>query len=826
MAVALGEDEARQLPPQACAVRLAAARASCAVVLDAARRVKGIVTEQDLVRRALTACDNVGPETASVFDVMTPDPTCLAVEEERGSYLELALQTMARRSFRHVPVVRKADGGLIEVVDIVSAIAGAGNVEHLAHTLSYPAGKLMRMHAALAGNRGANSLRLGASTFREAANLMARGRRSSLVVLDGDGQLCGIVTESDLVRKVLAAGRSLDGLVDDIMTPKPFTVPIDINPFDGLHEMLGRSFRHLPVQDEEGCFVTVLDMLTLAKVSYRAGQQHGSPSGKAWKKLSEASHATPTKRVKGVPSENHLTDPKTIAADLDEQPKQSRRRRTRRRNPRGGRRRGQTQQSSQGPGEKDDTGRMATGSRRRTKHDNGRSHQPSANVKGVANGAAAPASSEQQQVLRRKQRTDQSTSGQRKPSQLKQGRHVKKTDDGAAEQVPSPTQLKAKRQQRTPHVAAQHQGQRQEDQQHSPLDGGPGKEDGVEQRVGSEEALQSSHVQSVAEHEALAGHSAPTKPAPKTLSGPEQEAILAIMDNRFERAVALLTTALEAEERAEARIRILGRRGNVLSCMGELARAMEDLEQACAIGSELRVELCPDGHVPADGVPFALEEARGGVCEILVETGRYEEAVARIQTTPSKHDDIMQQLQNETAKFKDLGRELFIAKDHTGAVAAYTSAIRAHKAACALDSHDEPEDESQQLGAILLSNRAACYQVIGDKRYALADAEAAVALDRTYTKAWVRVCTLLLELEKAQQCIARVEEALEVVQGPSHAPDPLVRRLGELKSQAEQVLLKQRANKLAAIQSLGKQLASSLGTASRAEEAETKSTLA
>ena len=52
------------------------------------------------------------------------------------------------------------------------------------------------------------------ATVKDAASLMASRKCSCLVVLQGDAAV-GIVTERDLVRKILAAGVSHDGAARD-----------------------------------------------------------------------------------------------------------------------------------------------------------------------------------------------------------------------------------------------------------------------------------------------------------------------------------------------------------------------------------------------------------------------------------------------------------------------------------------------------------------------------------------------------------------------------------------------------------------------------------
>jgi CBS domain-containing protein len=80
-----------------------------------------------------------------------------------------------------------------------------------------------------------------------AAKLMKKHRIGALLVV-GSGQLAGIVTERDVLFRVVAEGRDPQKtLVSDIMTPHPRTISPD-RPFGhALHLMYEGEFRHVPV---------------------------------------------------------------------------------------------------------------------------------------------------------------------------------------------------------------------------------------------------------------------------------------------------------------------------------------------------------------------------------------------------------------------------------------------------------------------------------------------------------------------------------------------------------------------------------------------------
>lgn len=85
-------------------------RIAALIVVDEAGALSGIVTERDVVFRAVAG--GMDPKTATVGDIMTANPDTLAPSD----YALDALELMQTRRYRHLPVV---DGGkCIAVVSI------------------------------------------------------------------------------------------------------------------------------------------------------------------------------------------------------------------------------------------------------------------------------------------------------------------------------------------------------------------------------------------------------------------------------------------------------------------------------------------------------------------------------------------------------------------------------------------------------------------------------------------------------------------------------------------------------------------------------------
>lgn len=86
------------------------------------------------------------------------------------------------------------------------------------------------------------------ASVREAACAMTRANCGSVLVMEPPDVLLGIVTERDLMTRVLA--RSLDPertAVREVMTPSPLCVPPETPVSDAVLRMLERGFRHLPI---------------------------------------------------------------------------------------------------------------------------------------------------------------------------------------------------------------------------------------------------------------------------------------------------------------------------------------------------------------------------------------------------------------------------------------------------------------------------------------------------------------------------------------------------------------------------------------------------
>lgn len=86
------------------------------------------------------------------------------------------------------------------------------------------------------------------STVYKAACVMTHANTGSVLIIDDSGALLGILTERDLMTRVLAKGVDpAITLVTTIMTPHPQCVGPETLVSDAVLIMIERGFRHLPV---------------------------------------------------------------------------------------------------------------------------------------------------------------------------------------------------------------------------------------------------------------------------------------------------------------------------------------------------------------------------------------------------------------------------------------------------------------------------------------------------------------------------------------------------------------------------------------------------
>ena len=101
-------------------------------------------------------------------------------------------------------------------------------------------------------------------TINDAIRLMQENR-AGYIVIAKDKKVAGIITETDIVRKVM--GINVDGNrpVKDFMTPNPAVLNIKDQVGKAIDLMGENRFYHIPLVDENGNLVNVLSVRTLIR---------------------------------------------------------------------------------------------------------------------------------------------------------------------------------------------------------------------------------------------------------------------------------------------------------------------------------------------------------------------------------------------------------------------------------------------------------------------------------------------------------------------------------------------------------------------------------
>ncbi|XP_043707252.1 CBS domain-containing protein CBSCBSPB1-like isoform X1 [Telopea speciosissima] len=260
--------------------RMAARRVDALLLTDSNALLCGILTDKDVATRVIARELNL--EETPVSKVMTRNPVfvlsdTLAVE---------ALQKMVQGKFRHLPVVE--NGEVIALLDIAKclydaiarleraaekgkAIAAAveGVEKHWGTSISGPNTFIETLRErmfkpSLSTIIPENSKIVTVSptdSVLTATKKMLEFRLSSAIVTVGNKPR-GILTSKDILMRIIAQNLSPESTpVELVMTPNPECATVDTPIVDALHRMHDGKFLHLPVVDQDGSIVAVIDVI-------------------------------------------------------------------------------------------------------------------------------------------------------------------------------------------------------------------------------------------------------------------------------------------------------------------------------------------------------------------------------------------------------------------------------------------------------------------------------------------------------------------------------------------------------------------------------------
>lgn len=116
-----------------------------------------------------------------------------------------------------------------------------------------------------------------ATAIRSALETMDAARIGCMVVVDENGRPQGVLTQSDLLGRIVLPGFDLARPISEVMSPQPRTLPLSATAYDAALEMATYGVRHLLVVNNEGHLKGVVserDLFALQRIGLR--QIHAS----------------------------------------------------------------------------------------------------------------------------------------------------------------------------------------------------------------------------------------------------------------------------------------------------------------------------------------------------------------------------------------------------------------------------------------------------------------------------------------------------------------------------------------------------------------------
>ncbi|EGB08420.1 hypothetical protein AURANDRAFT_26475, partial [Aureococcus anophagefferens] len=240
---------------------MAAKRTDCALLTSAVGTLAGIVTDNDVARKAVA--EGLDLAATPVERIMTRGPTCVRA----GDGAIDALRSMVSNHFRHLPVLGDT-GAIVGVLNIhrclyeaiekieklEASAKGSDVAESMLRALAKRKGANPKQLAKLVGplmeslaGSSAKTLRSvlddgrtdclvdAAASVRDAARTIASTRRA--VLATADGGLAGILTPKDVLNRVVARDAATSTPLAAVMTPNPDTIALDATLLEALHMM-------------------------------------------------------------------------------------------------------------------------------------------------------------------------------------------------------------------------------------------------------------------------------------------------------------------------------------------------------------------------------------------------------------------------------------------------------------------------------------------------------------------------------------------------------------------------------------------------------------
>lgn len=107
------------------------------------------------------------------------------------------------------------------------------------------------------------------NTVQEALDVMCEKNIGSVIIADKDDKLLGIVTERDMMKRVLAKGIDLKKTkIDKIMTKNIHAAKEEDDLIDWMRIMSNERFRHLPIVDDKNRIINLMSQGDFVAFTY------------------------------------------------------------------------------------------------------------------------------------------------------------------------------------------------------------------------------------------------------------------------------------------------------------------------------------------------------------------------------------------------------------------------------------------------------------------------------------------------------------------------------------------------------------------------------
>eukprot|EP00941_MAST-03F_sp_MAST-3F-sp1_P005825 g5825.t1 len=236
-----------------------------------------------------------------------------------------------------------------------------------------------------------------------------------------------------------------------------------------------------------------------------------------------------------------------------------------------------------------------------------------------------------------------------------------------------------------------------------------------------------------------------------------------LLEGDFDAAITLYTKAINFTPSPPpgASARLLLRRANARFGLMRLEESQKDFENV--------LELCGKRTLTRR----ARNDALCGLAEIFTKKGMYEAAGIHLAGVENDADLLCETaaatLHAVAAAAKGRGNAEYSAHNFSAAMSCYTNALRANRALrAAFDKKGKGEDDMSLHGThltdfdhICFSNRAACYQQLGDHPKAIEDCVSATTLTPSYVKGWRRLCSSYSHMKKWSLLLSTARNGLE-----------------------------------------------------------------